>query len=59
MIEKDMTWKNDHHQHAIRDLIILQHQLFNQRTEINKYYKKKPNNKNDMQEFNRKIGKTW
>ena len=50
MIEKDMTWNSDHHQQAIRDLIILQQQLFNQRTEKNEYYKKNPNNKNDMEQ---------
>ena len=49
MIEKDMTWNNDHHQLAIRDLIILQQQLFNQRIERKKYYKKNPN-KNDMEQ---------
>ena len=36
MIEKDMTWNNDHHQQAIRDLITLQQQLLNQRTETKK-----------------------
>ena len=49
-IEKDMIWHNDHHQQAIRDLMILQQQLFNQRIEINKYYKKNPNNKNKMEQ---------
>ena len=50
MIEKDMTWNNDHHQQAIRDLKILQQQLFNQRTERNKYNKKNANNKNNMEQ---------
>ena len=50
MIQKDMIWHNDHHQQAIRDLMILQQQLFNQRIEIKKYYKKTPNNKNDMEQ---------
>ena len=50
MIEKDMTWNNDHHQQAIMDLMILQQQLLNQRTERKKYYKKTPNNKNDMEQ---------
>ena len=59
MIEKDMTWNNDHHQQAIRDLIILQQQLFNQRTERKKYYKKNPYNKIDMEQEKQKIGKTW
>ena len=45
-----MTWNNGHHQQVIRDLIILQQQLFNQKTERNKYYKKNPNNKNDMEQ---------
>ena len=49
MIEKDMIWNNDHHQQAIRDLIVLQQQLFNQRTERTKHYKKNPNNKNNME----------
>ena len=40
MIAKDMIWHNDHHQQANRDLMFLQQQLFNQRTERNKYYKK-------------------
>ena len=50
MIEKDMIWHNDHHQQAIRDLMILQQQLFNQRIERNIYYKKNPNNKNKMEQ---------
>ena len=49
MIEKDIIWHNDHHQQAIRELILLQQQLFNQRIERNKYYKRKPNNKSDEQ----------
>ena len=48
MIQKDMIWHNDHHQQAIRDLMILQLQLFNQRIERKKYYKKNPNNMNDV-----------
>ena len=58
MIQKDMIWHNDHHQQAIRDFIILQQQLFNQRIERKKYYKKNPNNKKDMEEENILIGKT-
>ena len=58
MIEKDMIWHNDHHQQAIRDLMILQKQLFNQRIERKKYYKKNPNNKNDMEQEKMMIGKT-
>ena len=50
MIEKDMIWYNDHHQQAIRDLIALQQQLFNQRIERKKYNKKNPNNKNDREQ---------
>ena len=50
MIEKDMIWHNDHHQQATRGLIILQQQLFNQRIERNKYYKKSPNNKSNMEQ---------
>ena len=59
MIEKDMIWHNDDHQQIIRELMILQLQLFNQRIEINKYYKKNPNKKNDMQQEKMMIGKTW
>ena len=59
MIEKDMIRHNDHHQQAIRDLMILQQQLFNQRTERNKYYKKNPNNKNDMEQEKHDDWKTW
>ena len=40
MIEKYMIWHNDHHQQAIRGLMILQQQIFNQRIERNKYYRK-------------------
>ena len=47
MIEKDIIWHNDHHQQAIRDLMLLQQQLFNQRIARNKYNKRKSNNKND------------
>ena len=47
MIEKDIIWHNDHHQQAIRDLMLLQQQLVNQRIERNKYYKRKSNNKNE------------
>ena len=36
MIEKDMIWHNDHHQQAIRNLTILQQQLFNERIERKK-----------------------
>ena len=51
MIEKDMIWHNDHHQQAIRDLTILQQQLFNHRIdERNKYYRKNPHNKNDVEQ---------
>ena len=50
MIKKDMIWHNDLHQQAIRDLMILQQQLFNQRIERNMYYKKNPNNQNDMEQ---------
>ena len=50
MTKKDMIWHNDHRQQAIRDLMILQGQLFNQRIEIKKYYKENPNNKNDMEQ---------
>ena len=50
MIQKDMIWQNDHHQQAIRDFMILQQQLFNQRIERNKYYRKNPKIKNDMQQ---------
>ena len=50
MIEKDMIWHNDHHQQAIRDLMILQQQLYNKRIERNKHYKKNPNNKNNMEQ---------
>ena len=32
--------------------MILQQQLFNQRIEIHKYYKKKRNDKNDMEQNN-------
>ena len=35
MIHKDMIWHNDHHQQAIRDLMIVQQQLVNQRIKIN------------------------
>ena len=59
MIEKDMIWHNDHHQQAIRDLMSLQQQLFNQRIERNKHYKKNPNKENDMQQEKVMIGKTW
>ena len=59
MIEIDMIWHNDHHQQAIRDLMILQPQLFNQRIERKKYYKKNPNNKNNVEQENMMIGKTW
>ena len=55
---KDMIWHNGHHQQAIRDLSILQRQLFNQRIGRNKYYKKNPNNKNDMEQEKMKIRKT-
>ena len=34
MIEKDMIWHNDHHQQAIRDLMILQQQILYQSTKI-------------------------
>ena len=50
MIEKDMIWYNDHHQQAIRDLTILQQQLFNQRIERKKNYSKNPHNKNDVEQ---------
>ena len=49
MIQKDMIWHYDHQQ-AIRDLMILQQQLFNQMIERNKYYRKTPNNKNNMEQ---------
>ena len=52
MIEKDMICHNDHHQQAIRDLTILQKQLFNQRIERNKYYRKNPHNKNNVEQEN-------
>ena len=47
--------EHDHNQQAIRDLIILRQQLFNQRTERKKYYRKTPNNKNDMEQENNRI----
>ena len=47
MIQEDMTWHKEHHQQAIRELVFLQQQLFNQRIERNKYYGKSPNNKSD------------
>ena len=48
MIQKDMTWHNEHHQQVIRELLFLQQLLFNQRIERNKYYGKIPNNKSDI-----------
>ena len=59
MIEKDMIWHNDHHQQAIRDLTILQQQLFNQRIERKKYYRKNPYKKMMWNKKNMMIGKTW
>ena len=50
MIQKDMISHNKHHQQAIRELVFLQQQLFNQRSERNKYYGKSPNNKSDMEQ---------
>ena len=41
MIQKDKIWHNDHHQQAIRDLMILQQQLFNQRIERKKILQEK------------------
>ena len=49
MIQIDIIWHNNNHQQAIRDLMILQQQLFNQRIERKKYYKKTPNNKSNME----------
>ena len=48
MIQKDMIWHNEPHQQAIRELVLLQHQLFNQRIERYMYYGKSPSNKSDM-----------
>ena len=48
MIQKDVTWYNEFHQQAIRELVFLQQQLFNRRIERNKYYGKSPNNKSNM-----------
>ena len=31
IIQKDMIWHSDHHQQAIRELMVLQQQLFYQR----------------------------
>ena len=59
MIAKDMIWHNDHHQQVIRDLMILQQQLFNQWIERNKYLMKNPKKKNDMEQEKMMIGKTW
>ena len=36
VIEKDIIWHNDNQQQAIRDVIILQQQLFNERIKRNK-----------------------
>ena len=49
MIQNDMAMHNDHHEQAIRDLMALQQQLFIQRIERNKYYRRSPDNKNDME----------
>ena len=49
MIQKDMAMHNDHHEQAIRDLMALQQQLFIQRIERNKYYRRSLDNKNDME----------
>ena len=54
-----MTCNHDHHQQAIRDLINLQQQLFNERTERKKYYKKIPNNRNNMEQEKQEDWKTW
>ena len=40
MIQKDMIWHNEHHQHSIRELVFLEQQLFNQRIERNQHYGK-------------------
>ena len=59
MIEKDMTWNNDHHQQAIRDLIILQQKLFNERLKERNTMKKIQTIRMIWNKKNRKIGKTW
>ena len=48
MIQEDMIWQNDHYQPAIRELVFIQQQLFNQRIERNKYYGKHSSNNSDM-----------
>ena len=37
MIQKHMIWHDENHQQAIRELLFLQQQLFNQRIERKKY----------------------
>ena len=48
MIQTDMIWHTEHHNQAIRELVFLQQQLFNQRIERYRQYGKSPNNKSDM-----------
>ena len=50
MIQKDMIWHNEHHQPAIRELVFLQQQLFNQRIERNRYYGNSPNHNSNMEQ---------
>ena len=59
MIQKDMMWQNDHHQQAIRDLVILHQQLFNQRIKRYKFYKKTQAVRTTWNKRKMKIGKRW